>query len=44
METHTDGPSVDQGKPKIHIYVEMDGTLIIVLKTYKDDSHQTIGK
>ena len=42
MGMHTDGPSVDQSKPKIHIYVKMDGTLIIVLKTNKDDSHRSL--
>ena len=40
MVGHTDGPSVDQSKPKIHVYVKMDGTLIVILKTNKDDSHQ----
>ena len=44
MVGHTDGPSVDQSKPKIHVYVKMDGTLIIILKTNKDDSHQIIGR
>ena len=44
MRCHTDGPSVDQSKPKIHVYVKMDGTLIIVVKTNKDDIHQITGK
>jgi hypothetical protein len=44
MVGHTDGSSVDQSKPKIHVYVKMDGILIIILKTNKDDSHQIIGR
>ena len=44
MVGHTDGPSVDQSMPKIHVYVKMDGTLIIILKTNKEDSHQIIGR
>ena len=44
MGGHTDGASVDQNMPKIHVYVKMDGTLVIILKTNKDDVHQIIGK
>ena len=44
MRCHTDGPSVDQSKPKVHVYVKMDGALVIVLKTNKDDIHQITGE